>query len=143
MQFIQFITFKLKVIMYFCFRNKSNNFNLRKMESQEKSTESANVTKPAYIMVQMKVKSMEELMQRYAQFAIPILQKHGGQMIAGTPAPNVKEGDWNGNWAAVLSFPSMEAAEGWYNSEEYKPYKNLRISELQSEAGRVVIIPGM
>jgi uncharacterized protein (DUF1330 family) len=113
------------------------------MENPEKSTGSANAAKPAFIMVQMNVASLEELNQRYAQFAIPILMKHGGQMIAGTPAPNVKEGDWNGNWAAVLKFPSMEAAEGWYNSEEYQPYKNLRINELQSEAGRVVIIPGM
>jgi uncharacterized protein (DUF1330 family) len=113
------------------------------MENQEKNTDGANVVKPAYIMVQMNVKSLEELNQRYAQFAIPILMKHGGQMIAGTPAPKVKEGDWNGNWAAVLQFPSEEAAEGWYNSDEYQPFKNLRINELQSEAGRVVIIPGM
>jgi len=113
------------------------------MENQEKNTENVNVAKPAYIMVQMKVESLEELNERYAQFAIPILIKHGGQMIAGTPAPSVKEGDWNGNWAAVLQFPSMEAAEGWYHSEEYEPYKNLRINELQSEEGRVVIIPGM
>jgi uncharacterized protein (DUF1330 family) len=113
------------------------------MDNQEKSTESAMATKPAYIMVQMKVDSLEELNQRYAQFAIHILMKHGGQMIAGTPTPTVKEGDWNGNWAAILQFPNMEAAEGWYNDEEYQPYKNLRINELQSEAGRVVIIPGM
>ena len=79
--------------------------------------ENNNATKPAFIMVQMKAKSLEELNQRYAQFAIPLLHKHGGQMIAGTPAPNIKEGDWNGNWAAVLQFPSMEAAEGWYNSK--------------------------
>ena len=113
------------------------------MENQEKNTESAKLAKPAYIIVQMKVNSLEELNLRYAQFAIPILHNHGGQMIAGTPAPNIKEGDWNGNWAAVLQFPSMEAAEGWYNSEEYQPYKTLRINELQSETGRVVIIPGM
>jgi uncharacterized protein (DUF1330 family) len=113
------------------------------MENQAKNNEDVNAAKPAYIMVQMKVNSLEELNQRYAQFAIPILLKHGGQMIAGTPAPKVKEGDWNGNWAAVLQFPSMEAAEGWYNSEEYQPHKNLRINELQSEAGRVVIIEGM
>jgi uncharacterized protein (DUF1330 family) len=43
----------------------------------------------------------------------------------------------------VLSFPSLESAEAWYNSEEYMPFKNLRINELQTEAGRVVIIPGM
>jgi len=113
------------------------------MENQEKNTESVNVVKPAYIMVQMKVESIEDLIQRYAQFAIPILHKHGGEMIAGTPTPKVKEGDWNGNWAAILRFPSMEAAEGWYNSEEYQPYKNLRINEIQSEAGRVVIIEGL
>jgi uncharacterized protein (DUF1330 family) len=113
------------------------------MENKTTATENATTSKPAYIMVQMKVKSLEDLNQRYAQFAIPILLKHGGKMIAGTPAPNVKEGDWNGNWAAVLQFPSMDAAEGWYNSEEYQPYKNLRINELQSEDGRVVIIPGM
>ena len=113
------------------------------MEHQEQSTQSSAVLKPAYIMVQMKVNSLEELNQRYAQFAIPILLKHDGKMIAGTPAPHVKEGDWDGNWAVVLQFPSMEAAEGWYNSDEYQPYKNLRMHELQSEAGRVVIIPGM
>ena len=113
------------------------------MENKEKNTESDNVAKPAYIMVQMKVASLEDLIQRYAQFAIPILQRYEGQMIAGSATPKVKEGDWDGNWAAVLRFPSMEAAEGWYNSEEYQPYKILRINELQSEAGRVVIIPGM
>jgi uncharacterized protein (DUF1330 family) len=113
------------------------------MENQEKNTQSAKLAKPAYIMVQMKVESLDELNQRYAQFAIPILHKHGGQMIAGTPSPTVKEGEWDGNWAAVLSFPNMDAAEGWYNSEEYQPYKNIRINELQSEAGRVVIIPGL
>jgi len=110
---------------------------------QETINQNVNVTKPAYIMVQMKVASLEELIQRYAQFAIPILHKHGGEMIAGTPEPNVKEGDWNGNWAAVLKFPSMEAAEGWYNSAEYQPYKELRMNELQSEPGRVVMISGM
>ena len=113
------------------------------MENQEKNTASANNGKPAYIMVQMKANSLEDLTLRYAQFAIPLLHKHGGQMIAGTPAPIVKEGDWSGNWAAVLQFPSMEAAEGWYNSEEYKPYKDLRINELQSEVGRVVLLEGL
>ena len=113
------------------------------MNDQEKNTESANAVKPAYIMVQMKAKSLEELNQRYAQFAIPILLKHGGQMIAGSPTPKVKEGDWDGNWAAVLQFPSMEAAEGWYNSEEYGPHRELRINELQAETGRVVIVEGM
>ena len=113
------------------------------MENQENKTETSLTSKPAYIMVQMKAKSLEDLTHRYAQFAIPILHKHGGQMIAGSPTPIVKEGEWNGNWAAVLRFPTMEAAEGWYNSAEYKPYKDLRINEIQSEAGSVVMIQGL
>jgi len=113
------------------------------MENQVKNNEVEGTAKPGYIMVQMKVNSLEELNQRYAQFAIPILHQYGGQMIAGTPTPTVKEGNWNGNWAAVLQFPSKGAAEAWYNSEEYQPYKNLRINELQSEEGRVVILEGL
>jgi uncharacterized protein (DUF1330 family) len=113
------------------------------MENPENNIENGQAAKPAYIMVQMKVNSMQELLERYAQYAIPTLQKHGGQMIAGTPMPIVKEGDWSGNWAAVLQFPSVAAAEGWYNSEEYQPYKELRINELQAEAGRIVILEGL
>jgi len=37
-------------------------------------------------------------------------------MIAGTPAPTVLEGKWDGSWAAILRFPSMEMAQAWYNS---------------------------
>jgi uncharacterized protein (DUF1330 family) len=113
------------------------------MENNIKEAAETSVTKPGYIMVNMKVKSMQELGERYAQYAIPTLHKHGGIMIAGTPSPIVKEGDWSGNWAAVLQFPSMAAAEAWYNSEEYQPYKELRINELQQEAGRIVFLEGL
>jgi hypothetical protein len=47
--------------------------------------------KPAYFLVQVKAKSMEELNTRYAVFAIPSLMKIGGEMIAGSPTPKVLE----------------------------------------------------
>jgi len=72
-----------------------------------------NATKPAYFMVQVKAKNFEDLSKRYAQFAIPMLGKFGGEMIAGSPAPKVLEGRWDYNWAAVLRFPSMAMAEAW------------------------------
>jgi uncharacterized protein (DUF1330 family) len=98
--------------------------------------------KPAYFMVQVKAKSLEELSVRYAQAAIASLMKLGGQMIAGTPAPTVLEGEWDGSWAAILRFPSMESAQAWYNSPEYQPLKELRINEL-TEGGQVLLIEGM
>jgi uncharacterized protein (DUF1330 family) len=99
-------------------------------------------TKPAYFMVQVKAKSLEDLSVRYAQAAIASLMKLGGQMIAGTPAPTVLEGHWDGSWAAILRFPSMEMATTWYNSDEYQPLKELRINEL-TEGGQILLIEGV
>ncbi|MEI8171827.1 MAG: DUF1330 domain-containing protein [Rhodoferax sp.] len=98
--------------------------------------------KPAYFMVQVKAKSLEELSVRYAQAAIASLMKLGGQMIVGTPAPTVLEGEWDGSWAAILRFPSMEMAQTWYNSAEYQPLKELRINEL-TDGGQILLVEGM
>ena len=98
--------------------------------------------KPAYFMVQVKAKSLEELSIRYARAAIESLMKLGGQMIAGTPTPTVLEGQWDGSWVAILKFPSMEMAQTWYNSPEYQPLKEMRIKEL-TENGQILLIEGM
>jgi len=103
-------------------------------------TDAAN-TKPAYFMVQVKAKSLEELSVRYAPSAIASFAKFGRQMIAGTPAPTVLEGKWEGGWAAILRFPSMETAQAWYNSPEYQPLKELRVS--LSEGEQVLLLDGM
>jgi uncharacterized protein (DUF1330 family) len=99
-------------------------------------------TKPAYFLVQVKAKSLEELSERYAQYAIPSLIKFGGEMVAGTPAPTVLEGQWDGSWAAILRFPSLDMAKTWYHSQEYRPLKELRINEL-TENGQILLIEGM
>ena len=99
-------------------------------------------TKPAYFMVQVKAKSLDDLSKRYAHSAIASLMKFGGEMIAGTPAPTLLEGNWDGSWAAILRFPSLEMAKTWYNSPDYQPLKELRINEL-TESGQVLLIEGM
>lgn len=98
--------------------------------------------KPAYFMVQVKAKSMEELAVRYAQAAIASLMQHGGQMIAGTPMPTVLEGAWDGTWAAILRFPDLEMATAWYHSAEYQPLKELRINAL-TEGGQILLVEGL
>jgi len=102
----------------------------------------ASTAKPAFLLVQVQAKNLEALVQRYAGGAIQSLAQFGGEMIAGTPAPKVFEGKWEGNWAAVLRFPSLEMAEAWYNSPEYQPWRELRIQEL-TDGGQVLLIEGM
>ena len=37
-----------------------------------------------------------------------------------------KEGDWQPHLLVMLEFPTLEQAERWYNSPEYKPLIALR-----------------
>jgi uncharacterized protein (DUF1330 family) len=39
---------------------------------------------------------------------------------------NLKEGDWQPRHLLMLEFPSLEQAERWYNSPEYKPLIAIR-----------------
>ncbi len=87
-------------------------------------------TTPAYAMVQINITNPEEFMERYAQHVFPILDAAGVEMIAGTMTPSTIEGDFSGNWAAILKFSSRDAAHEWYNSADYEPYKNIRLNEL-------------
>jgi uncharacterized protein (DUF1330 family) len=96
-------------------------------------------TKPAYGLVQINIKNQDEFMDRYAQHVFPILDAWGIEMIAGSMTPNIKEGDYSGNWSAVLRFPSMEVAEAWYDSDDYAPYRDLRINEL-TDSGTLVFV---
>jgi uncharacterized protein (DUF1330 family) len=69
------------------------------------------------------------------------MNKFGSQVIAGSPTPRTKEGDFGGNWAAVLRFPSMQVAQAWFDSAEYRPYRDLRIKEL-TNGGSGVLVSG-
>ena len=90
----------------------------------------SDATTPAYAMVQINMKNPEEFMERYAQHVMPLLARWNVEMLAGTMTPSTIEGDYSGNWAAILRFTSLAAAEEWYNSDEYKPFKEMRLNEL-------------
>jgi uncharacterized protein (DUF1330 family) len=98
-------------------------------------------TAPAYAMVQIKIKDPAEFNERYSQYVFPILAKSGVEMVAGSPTPTTREGDFDGNWAAILRFPSMAAAQAWYDSAEYEPFKQLRINEL-TDSNSIVFLEG-
>ena len=98
-------------------------------------------TAPAYVMVQINMRNPDEFNERYAQFVFPIMAKYGVQMVAGSPTPTTMEGDFDGSWAAILRFPSLEAALAWYNSSDCEPFKQLRRNEL-TDSNSVVFIEG-
>lgn len=98
-------------------------------------------TTPVYGLVQINITDQAQFMERYAQHVFPILDAWGIEMIAGSPTPITKEGPFEGNWAAVLRFPSMEVAEAWYVSDDYAPYRDMRVNEL-TDSGSLVFVEG-
>jgi uncharacterized protein (DUF1330 family) len=98
--------------------------------------------KLAYGLVQINITNQAEFMERYAQHVFPILAKWGIEMIAGSDTPVTKEGTFKGNWSAVLRFPSMALAEEWYDSDDYAPYRDIRMNEL-TDSGSLVFVQGM
>ena len=49
------------------------------------------------------------------------------------------EGEWKFPRTVVIKFPSYEKALEWYNSEEYKPVRQIR---LDNSVGNFIIVKG-
>ncbi|HUM14234.1 MAG TPA: DUF1330 domain-containing protein [Candidatus Nitrosotalea sp.] len=89
---------------------------------------------PAYIIVDLTVTDLPT-MEEYRKRVPATLAKYGGRFLVRGGAHQTVEGDWKPNRLVVLEFPSMEQAKRWYDSEEYREPKAMRL-----RAGRANLI---
>lgn len=68
-----------------------------------------------------------------------IAARYGGVYRARGKATEVLEGDWRPKRLVIIEFPSMGDLLAFYNSAEYKPFKELRQRNAQS---KVIAIEG-
>lgn len=45
---------------------------------------------------------------------------------------DVSEGDWQLGYVTIIEFPSFDQAKRWYNSEDYRGLKSLRLEHAKS-----------
>ncbi|MEM7542316.1 MAG: DUF1330 domain-containing protein [Pseudomonadota bacterium] len=100
-----------------------------------------NNEKPAYMMVKLHIKDLDDYMARYVTPLAAMFESYGIEVLAASGETQVLEGEWDENWTVILKFPSLKTAQSWYNSEEYEPLKALRINELTS-GGSAVFVEG-
>jgi uncharacterized protein (DUF1330 family) len=100
------------------------------------------MTNPVYLIAQIDVKDYESYLSEYGFPLLEQLTEIGAEVLAADANIDVLEGQWPGNWVAVIKFPSEEAMSKFYNSEKYAPLKTLRIEKLSNE-GTVVVVPGI
>lgn len=94
---------------------------------------------PAYVIADVTVTDLPA-MEEYRKQVPATLAKYGGRFLVRGGAHQVVEGDWKPTRLVVIEFPSLGDAQRWYDSEEYRAPKALRM-----RAGRtsVVIVDGV
>ncbi len=79
-------------------------------------------------------------MHIYLQKVKSVVEKFGGEYLVRGGEMNIIEGDWPNERNIVIKFPSREKAMEWYNSEEYKPIRQIRHDNAVSNS---VIVDGI
>ena len=93
----------------------------------------------AYFFVDVREIKDAAKMETYRARVTAVVEKFGGRyLIRGGPF-DVVEGAWQPVFPVLLEFPSMEAARRWYDSEDYRELKGLR---LEATSGSAVFLSG-
>ena len=94
---------------------------------------------PAYVIAEV-VTTDQALMDEYRKQVPATIAAYGGRFIVRGGNPDTREGDWKPARLVVIEFPSIEQARRWYDSEEYKEPKALR---MKAARGNLVIVEGV
>ena len=94
---------------------------------------------PAYVVVDIDIHDPQTY-ERYKPLAAAAVAAHGGEYVARGGATTVLEGEWRPRRLVILRFPSVEAARGWWEGEEYAEAKGLR---QRAATSRMVIVEGI
>jgi uncharacterized protein (DUF1330 family) len=78
-------------------------------------------------------------MEEYKKQVRPVVERFGGRFRAAGGRFNVVEGEWKPTHPVIIEFPSLEAVHRWYDSEEYRDLKAMRLSAAD---GSMVFIEG-
>jgi len=100
------------------------------------------MSNPVYLIAQIDVKDYQSYLSEYGFPLLEQLTEVGAEVLAADSNVDILEGDWPGNWVAIIKFPSEEIMSAFYNSNKYAPLKALRVEKLSNE-GAVVVVPGI
>ena len=84
-----------------------------------------------YAIFNIKVNNAENY-KEYVEKVKPTAEKFGGEYVVRGGDNTVVEGSWQYPRTVVIKFPSYGKAMEWYNSAEYKPIKQIRLDNAES-----------
>ncbi len=94
----------------------------------------------AYVLVEMNISDPDRYKQ-YMAAAPATIAAAGGEYLARGGKLETLEGDWRPHRAAVLRFPSLAQAKAWYDGEQYRAARQLRLGA--TEYFNMVVVEGV
>jgi uncharacterized protein (DUF1330 family) len=93
----------------------------------------------AYFIVDIDIRDAAFL-EKYRKRMPATLAKYGGRYIVRGGTFETLEGNWKPKRLLLLEFPSVEHAKQWYDSEDYRPLKAMR---LKASSSNVILVEGV
>jgi len=87
----------------------------------------------AYVIVDVDIHDAA-LYDEYRKHVPATIEKYGGKFLVRGGKFEKLEGSWQPTRLVVLEFPSMDQAKRWYDSEEYREPKALRLRASKASA---------
>lgn len=94
---------------------------------------------PAYFFFDMLEVIQPEKLENYRQAVSATVERYGGHYLTVGGRTDILEGDWRPVFPVLIEFPDLEHARRWYDSEEYRAPKALRLTAAR---GNAVFIEG-
>ena len=92
-----------------------------------------------YVIANINVKNSDAY-KEYVGKVKPTVEKFGGEYLVRNGEFKVIDGEWKHPRTVVIKIPTYEKALEWYNSDLYKPVKELR---QKNSEGNLIIIKGV
>lgn len=89
---------------------------------------------PAYAFVDVLEIRDPGKLERYRDGVLATVTRYGGRYLTVGGRQDVMEGDWRANFPVLIEFPDMDAAHRWYESEDYRELKALRLAATRCNA---------
>jgi uncharacterized protein (DUF1330 family) len=83
---------------------------------------------PAYVIACVKDAWNQDKLVEYREGNTDAVARHGGRFVARGGEQEILEGDYSPLRVVIIEFPELEAAKGWYHSDDYAPLRELRRS---------------
>ena len=97
-------------------------------------------SKAVYMIGDVDIKNIKEY-NKYMEKVKPMIESYGGEyLIRGGEIDALETNLWKPTRMVLVKFPNKKIAMEWYNSNEYKPYKNIR---LDNAISNILMVEGL